>query len=181
MSLNLLVRRLRFLPLGLLWGLVASSLEIYFLTSRRVGFLSSVPDLISAWQAAEMGLVPIIGALAGSCVTSIVSAPALLIRNITSLRWIGNWVIFGAASCAGGGSIFNLLYLWRSIDDFLHFMQVSTWVGEVLASSVYAVIVVMFSFALGILIGITCAVVALLLAPLALLGRSLVLRRTSAA
>ena len=181
MSLNELVRRLRFLPLGLLWGLVASSLLICDLASRSVGFLIIIPDLNAVWRTVELVLVPIIGSLVGSCLTAGVLGTAMLSRDVPSTRWVVNWVKLSSASCAGGASIFILLFLLRALDGHLQWMQVSSWDDWLLYSLTYVVIAVMGSLGFGVVIGFVSAVVALVLAPLSLLGRRLILRHTSAA
>ena len=74
-----------------------------------------------------------------------------------------------------------LLLLLSELNGYLQWMHVSSWDDWLLASSVYVVIAAMGSLGSGILIGIVSAVVALVLAPLSLLGRRLIRRRASVA
>ncbi len=178
---NELASRLRFLPLGLLWGLVAGSLTTYQYISFRNGLFRF--DVSPDWSRVELIFVPIIGAVAGSFLIAILLGSALLNRKSSSIRWLVDWVITGAASCAGGAAVFELIVAVRWTVGLLEWLQ---------TAKSYESPFILFGFALGfvlsggmvalvfaVLMGIVSAMVALSLAPLALLGRRLILRRRS--
>ena len=182
---NELVSRLRFLPLGLLWGLVAGSLTTYQYISFRNGLLRFDVDVSPDWSREELIFVPIIGAVAGSFLIAILLGSALLNRKSSSIRWLVDWVITGAASCAGGAAVFVLTLQVRWTVGLLEWLQTTrsyespfilfgVALISVLSGGVVALVV-------AVLMGIGSAMVALLLAPLALLGRRLILRRTRVA
>ena len=185
---NELVSKLRFVPLGLLWGLVAGSLASYRYISSPYRYISSPSGLLRFdvdvspdWWRLELIFVPIMGAVASSLLIALLLGSALLNRKSSSIRWLVDWVITGAASCAGGAAVFELMLVPAWVDGYLEWMPPRT---------LYAIPIVIFivviyggarSLAFGILIGIESAAVAVLLAPLALLGHRLILRRASAA
>ena len=181
MFLNELVRRLRFLPLGLLWGLVAGSLTSYRYIFAPNGLLGFEYDISPNWWRVELIFLPIIGAMAGSLLIAVLLGSALLNRKLSSIGWLVGWVITGAASCAGGAAIFELIFILGGLDEYLEWMPLTSWYE--IPFFVFAVVLVggAHSLAFGVLIGIESTVVALSSAPLALLGRRLILRRGSVA
>ncbi len=185
-----LVSRLRFLPLGLLWGITAGSLTTYRYISSRNGLLGNGllrfdVDVSSDWSRIELIFVPIIGAVAGSLLIATLLGSALLNRKSSSIRWLVDWVMTGAASCAGGAAVFVLILTVRRILGLLEWMQTmksyespaflfGAVIGAFIAGGVVALVY-------AVLIAIESAVVALVLAPLSLLVRRLILRRTRVA
>ncbi len=177
---NELVSRLRFLPLGLLWGLVAGGLTTFRYISFRKGLFRFDVEVSPDWSRVELIFVPIIGAVAGSFLIAILLGSALLNRKSSSIRWLVDWVITGAASCAGGAAVFVLILQVRWTVELLEWMQARMWyepgffVGAVVGTALGRGL---FALACAVLMGM----VVLLLAPLALLGRRLILRRTRVA
>ncbi len=168
MSFAQLARRLRFLPLGLLWGVVAGGFDSYHILS-----VASADDQVS-W------LVPI-GIIACTCLIATPLGSAMLKRDLSSIRWVVNWMITGVASCGGAIAIFYpALFLWLSLlrPNPSALSSPISFVADVLGGTLFALA---FSLVFGTLIAIESAVVALVLAPFALLGRRLILRRVSAA
>ena len=179
------VGRLRFLPLGVFWGLVAGSLTTFRYISSPIGLLGFDGDAGLNWWKVEQIVVPILGAVAGSLLIAILLGNALLYRNSSSIRWLVDWVITGAASCAGGAAVFRLIFELRRLAKILElFLPTFSYDSP---DFLYAVGVIgvlwggMFVLMSAVLMGIVSAMLALLLAPLALLGRRLILRRTRVA
>lgn len=165
LSLTRLDRRLRFLPLGLLWGVVAAWFHTHHYLSPWDGY-----DQVS-W------LVPV-GTIACACLIGTPVASAMLRQDLSSIRWVVNWVITGVASCVGGIAIFYpALTLWLSLFQPTHFALSSpmSFVANVLFATAIALV---FSLVIGIWIAIESAAVALVLAPVSLLARRLILRRS---
>lgn len=104
MSFARLPHRLKVLPLGLLWGLIAGGLQAYQHISTPIGFLRFDYNLSSEWWRIELVLVPIIGAMAGAFLIAVLVGNNLFGNGISSKRWVADWVFTGAASCAGGAS-----------------------------------------------------------------------------
>ncbi len=182
---NELVGRLRFVPLGLLWGLVAGSISTYLYISFRNGPFRFDVDVILDWSRVEPIFVPIIGAVAGSFLIATLLGSALLTRKSSSFRWLVDWVITGAGSCAGGAAVFVLILHVRWTVGLVEWLQTeysyeSPFIlfGAGLVSILPGV---MFALACAVPMGIVSAMVALPLAPIALLGRRLILRRASTA
>ena len=180
---NELVSRLRFLPVGLLWGLVAGSLMTYQYISFRNGLLRF--DVSPDWSRVELIFVPIIGAVAGSVLIAILLGSALLNRKSSSIRWLVDWVITAAASCAGGAAVFELIVAVRWTVGLLEWLQTSRSYESPFILFGFALVRVLSggvaALVFAVLMSIVSAMVALPLAPLALLGRRLILRRTRVA
>ncbi len=177
---NELVSRLRFLPLGLLWGLVAGSISTYLYISSRNGLHRFDVDVSPDWSRVEPIFVPIIGAVAGSLLIAILSGSALLNRK-SSIRWLVDWVVTGAASCAGGAAVFGLIVSVRWTVGLLEWMQTTQSYESPFILVGFALMGVLSggvaAVAFAVLIGTMSAMLALLLAPLALLGRRLIFRQ----
>ena len=177
---NELVSRLRFLPLGLLWGLVAGSISTYLYISSRNGLHRFDVDVSPDWSRVEPIFVPIIGAVAGSLLIAILSGSALLNRK-SSIRWLVDWVVTGAASCAGGAAVFGLIVSVRWTVGLLEWMQTTQSYESPFILVGFALMGVLSggvaAVAFAVLIGTVSAMLALLLAPLALLGRRLIFRQ----
>ena len=166
MSFTRLNRRLRFFPLGLLWGLVAGWFHAYqalMLVEPSPYFRGIELEKFVSLLIVVMVVVCPIAALLGS---------ALLKRELAARRWIVNWVITALASSAVGVAI-----LWLILLAWL-FLSTPAAVEELVLA---LLALLLFPTGFGILIGIETAVVALLLAPLSLLARRLILRRISTA
>ena len=167
LSLTRLDGRLQFLPLGLLWGVVAAWFHTHHYLSPWDGYDQVI------WR------IPI-GTIACTCLIGTPMASAMLRRELSSIRWVVNWVITGVASCVGGIAIFYLaLFFWVSLLLPTPFALSSpiSFAESVLFGTLIGL---GFSLVIGTLIAIESAVVALLLAPLSLLVRRLILRRRSA-
>ena len=160
MSFTQLDRRLQFLPLGLLWGVVAGGFHTYHIAN-----MGSADDQVN-W------LVPI-GTIACTCPITALLGSAILKRELSSIRWVVNWMITGVASCAGGVAIFHMtgFFLVGLILPFNSTLPSPTY----FVTSVLVAMLIGLGFALiiGTVIAIESAVVALLLAPLSLLVRRL--------
>ena len=91
-SFTRLDRRLQFLPLGLLWGLVASLVHP------------------SGGNAGSTGWA-MMGAMPGAFVIATIVGSAMLKLELTTGRWTVSWVATGIASCVGGVVIFFLVAL----------------------------------------------------------------------
>ena len=159
MSLNNLVRRLSFLPLGLLWGAVAGWFHIHSMLSPWDGY-----------DEVNLLLVPG-GTMACTCLIATFLGSTMLNRELSSIHWIGNWVVTGITSCVGGVVIFYVVL-----------------VSSLPTQGSYPPSVADFVFVLALLsigplieVATGSAVTALLSAPLSLLARWLVLRRTRVA
>ena len=168
MSITQVDNRLKFFPLGLLWGFVAGGFHTYHVLS-----LGSSDDQVN-W------LVPI-GTIACCSLIALPLGSAMLKRELSTIRWVVNWMITGMASSAGGVAIFYPIFFFGdallrptplALSDPIFF------VADLLGGSL--IIGLAFSLVVGTVIGIESAAVALLLAPLSLLGRRLILRRRSA-
>ena len=92
---NELVSKLRFVPLGLLWGLVAGSLASYRYISSPYRYISSPSGLLRFdvdvspdWWRLELIFVPIMGAVASSLLIALLLGSALLNRKSSSIRWL---------------------------------------------------------------------------------------------
>ncbi len=171
-------RRLLFLPLGLLWGLVAGCFQAYQL-------ILVVDDRNIYYRGVEFNeiILPMIMVMVGACPIATLLGSAKMKPELSSIRWTLNWVITAFASSAGGVAIFwMMLIVWRI--SWTAAQQAPIWSNSI--SIVESLALVLLTFLLfptgfGILIGIECAAVALVLAPVSLLGRRLILRRVSAA
>ena len=177
---NELVSRLRFLPLGLLWGLVAGSISTYLYISSRNGLHRFDVDVSPDWSRVEPIFVPIIGAVAGSLLIASLLGSALLNQK-SSIRWLVDWVITAAASCAGGGAVFGLIVSLRWTVGLLEWLQTTRSYESPFILFGFALFGVLSggvaAVAFAVLIGTVSAMLALLLAPLALLGRRLIFRQ----
>ena len=174
MSFTGLNLRLQCLPLGLLWGMVASAFHIYFLFEVNPPYNVAIVrwPLILLMSMTMVGTCPI-ATLLGS---------VLLKRELSSIRWIVHWVMTGVVSCIGGVAIFYLvLALWVVAQGSYPADPV-----ERVGYAGFTILVGMIgwfglSLVFGIAIAIGSTVVALVSAPLSLLGRRLILRRTRVA
>ncbi len=155
---------LKFIPLGLFWGLIAGGFHTY-----HIADMGSVDDQVS-W------IVPVVTVL-GTCLIATPLARVLLTRELSSKRWILNWLITAVASCVGGIAIFyTTLFFLAGLQPTYLYSSPSP--ANLFASLSIAMLMGMgFSLIFGILIGIECAVVALVLAPFSLIARRLILRR----
>ena len=99
MSITQVDNRLKFLPLGLLWGFVAGGFHTYHVLS-----LGSSDDQVN-W------LVPI-GTIACCSLIALPLGSAMLKRELSTIRWVVNWMITGMASSAGGVAIFYPIFFF---------------------------------------------------------------------
>ncbi len=167
MSFAHLDRRLRFLPLGLIWGVVAVAFHTQSILSPRDGC-----DQCS-W------LVPI-GTVACTCLIATPLSSAMLKLEISSIRWVINWVATGIASCIGGVVVFYLtVVLWAVLQWLGPFHSSSSDHPPSVAGLMLFWVWISLGPAMQVATGST--IVALLLAPFSLLGRWLIRRRTCAA
>ena len=166
MPFTQLDRKLQFLPLGLLWGVVAAWFHTHHFLSPWDGY-----DQVS-W------LIPI-GTIACTCLIATPLCSVMLNRELSSIRWVVNWMITGVASCVGGVATFYLiLILWLSLLRPTQFALSSPI--SFAENLLFGMLVALgFSLVIGKLIAMESAVVALLLAPLSLLARRLIHRRRS--
>ncbi len=161
MSFTQLDRRLRFVPLGLLWGVVAVAFHTQSVLSPRDGYDQG------SW------LVPI-GTVACTCLIATLLGSAMLKRELSSIRWVVNWVMTGIASCVGGVVIFYLTFLLLAAWQWPY---PSSWSDLPLSVAGLLLVLAWISLGPAIQVATGSTVVALLSAPLALLGRWLILRR----
>ena len=178
MSFAKLRRRLRFLPLGLLWGVVGGGFHTYVF----VHITDGPPPQFGPTVIGILILVTIIMML-GTCPIATLFGSALLKRDLAARRWIVNWVITAFASSAVGVVIFWLMLLvlgtlWAAAQHVPLFSNSTSTVERLV---LVLLTFLLFPTGLGILIGFATGLVALMLAPLALLGRRLILRRASVA
>ena len=162
--------RLQFLPLGLLWGVIASGFHTYHLL-----FVLDYPladhELKDSWPLIRLVLMM----MAGTCPIATLLGYALLKRELSPIRWIVNWVITGVASVMGGVAIFWLGFaLWMSTQELP-----PAWSNPIYAVGIFLILLWLgASLYFGVVIAIESAVVAILSAPVSLLVRWLILRRT---
>ena len=119
--------------------------------------------------------------MVGTCPIATLLGSIMLTHELSSIRWIFNWVITGVASSAGGVAIFWLIAALLMISQELPPVAFSnlTYVIGIIMWIIFSG--VMGSLFFGILIATESALVALLLAPLSLLVRRFMLRHVSAA
>ena len=168
--------RLKFLPLGLLWGVIGGGFHTYhFATLFDRSPSDSEPEVI--WPLILLMLLMMVG----TCPIAILLGSVMLTHELSSIRWIFNWVITGVASSTGGVAIFWLIAALLMMLQGLHPVAFSN-LGYVIGIIMWVIFSgVMGSLFFGILIAIESALVALLLAPLSLLVRWFMLRHVSAA
>lgn len=164
----------RFLSLGLLWGVVAGAFHIE--NCLRVSDYQSLLD----GDVEVRTVIPlIIVMIVGTCPIAALLGRALLKPDLSSISWSVNWVITGVASSAGGVAIFWLVVL---VWGFAETGQIASSLPDdidIVERLVFEASAWLFaSLGFGILIGVESAVVAVLLAPLSLLARWLIVRRT---
>ena len=156
-----LVRAVRFLPLGVLWGLVAAWFHTHAYLSPWDGY-----DEVD-W------VIPVV-TIAFTCPISTLMGVAMLKRQLPSLHWVANWVITGVASCVGTiGIIYLTLLFW---------VFVLAPPPSSLSNPVHMILGLLLGLALVsmgplIEVGIGSLAVATVTAPLSLLVRWLILRR----
>ena len=147
--------------------------------SLRAGFILTMSSPWGPPMIKSIGWVPI-GTIACCCLIALPLGGAMLKRELSSIRWVVNWMITGVASSAGGVAIFYPIFFFGdallrptplALSDPIFF------VADLLGGTL--IIGLAFSLVVGTVIGIESAAVALLLAPLSLLGRRLILRRRS--
>ena len=166
LSFARLVRGLRFLPLGLLWGLVPGGLHSY-----QVLWLSEPSPLYHGIELWKFVIFLIIGA-AVTCPIATLLFSARLKLGLTSTRWTWEWVITASASSAAGIAILWLIFfVWA-------FLSMPPSVEE-LGSALLALLVI--PIGLGLLIGFESGAMALVLTPVALLARRLIHRQACVA
>lgn len=171
-SFTRLDRRLRFIPLGLFWGLVAGGFNTFH------GLMADDERSVY-YHGVELDelIIPMILVMVGTCPTATLLGSALLKPRLSASSWIVNWVTTGVASSLGGVAIFWLAAAFLGV-----------WTGPppaalsnplyIIGSLMIETLAILIGFLIfGILIVIESAVVALLLAPLSLLGRWLILRQ----
>ena len=113
MLLTRLARRLRFLPLGMFWGVVTAILNVdNFSRIIVAGDIEPVNWLVD-WRS----IVIIVGPAIFACLIAALLGSAILKREFSPILWSANWVVIGVASCVGGfvisGLAFSLLYsIW---------------------------------------------------------------------
>ena len=167
-------RRLRFLPLGLLWGLLGGGLHTYY-------FLYFHPPA----EGDQINWLLLILYIACTCLVATLLSSALLKRELSSIRWVVNWVITGVLSCVGGLAVFyvvlpSLIALYDLVFYWLPFYPRSWYsMPQLFVGIVFAWF--WFVLALGPKIAIASTMAALLSAPVSLVGRRLILSRESVA
>ena len=171
LSFNAVGRRLRFLPLGLFWGLVAGGLNAY-----QVLWLTEPSPLYHGIELEEFVFLSIIGMVV-TCPIATAFCGARLRREHSSTRWTLNWVITAFASSAAAIAIIFLMGSFSAILSLRPDVLFSHPTSDVEAVALAMLVSLFFSAGYGIFVGIECAAVALFLAPLSLLARRLILHR----
>ena len=158
MSVIGLNRRLKFVPLGLLWGVVAGWFHTH--------------SILSPWDSYDQvnWLWPI-GTIACTCLIVTFLGSAMLKRELSSVHWIGNWVVTGITSCVGGVAIFYIVFVSLTPTQGSYPLSVE--------DSIFVLALISMGPVIEVATGST--VMALLSAPLSLLARRLVVRRTRVA
>ena len=176
MSFARLSPRLRFLPLGLLWGVVGGGFHTYLFVHVTDG----PPPQFGPAVIRTLILMTIIMML-GACPIASLFGNALLKRDLTTRRWIVNWVITAFASSAAGVVIFWPMAFVMAVLMTAHQIPLFYNPSFSIAEGVVVVLLtlVFATTGLGVLVGIGSAAVALLMVPLSLLVRRLILRRRS--
>ena len=174
-SFTRLYRALRFIPLGLLWGLVAGAFHTLHMIAvdERNFYFHGV-------EFNDVFLVMMLSVIATGPIATVLGN-TLLKPGLSATTWIGNWVITAVASGVGGVALLCLvIVLWR----------ISMWPPQAVFSDLLTIIIILTLTILAgvvpfiiftILISIELTAVALILAPLSLLIRWLILRRASVA
>ncbi len=110
-----LTLRLRFLPLGIFWGVVTAMLNVdnfsRILITRDIEPVNWLVDLRSIFV--------IVGPAIFACLIATLLGSAILRREFSPILWSVNWVVIGVSSCVGGVAISGLasplLYIiWQS-------------------------------------------------------------------
>ena len=159
MSVAQLHRRLKFAPLGLLWGVVAGWFHTH--------------SILSPWDSYdEVNLLLVVGGtITCTCLIATFLCSTMLSRELSSIHWIGNWVVTGITSCVGGVVIFYVVLISSlptqgshppSVADFI-FVSALISIGPIME------------------VATGSAVMALLSAPLSLVARRLIPHRISTA
>ena len=160
-----LVRGPIFLPLGVLWGLVAAWFHTHAYLSPWDGY-----DDVN-W------LVPI-GTMVFTCPIATLLGVAMLKRELSSVHWVANWVITGVASCVGTIGIIYLTFVFWA---FVLTPPPSSFSNPIVFVGGFLLGLALISMGPLIEVGVGSLAVALVTAPLALLARRLILRRASRA
>ena len=179
LSFPRLDRKLKYIPLGLLWGTVAGGLQAYRYLYTPNGLLNLDYEVSSEWWRVELFFVPIVGAMAGAFLIAVLLGGTLFADGKSSKRWVAAWVFTGALSCAGGAVVSQLVLLLGILDEF--FQRMPAWYEVPIAFVALVLIGGANSLETGVQIGMVSAVVALVLAPFSLLARRLILQRRSLA
>ena len=119
-----------------------------------------------------------------TCPIATLLGSVMLKRELSSMRWTVNWVITAFASSAGGVAIFwTMLIVFGVSQEAAEQHPFSSNPNLSVAEAIGVLLLAWVGACLGfgMLIGIESAAAALLLAPLALLARRFVLRRTRVA
>ncbi len=161
MSFARLPRRLRFLPLGILWSVVAV-------------WVSYLRYALSPVGGYEVNWPVLIAIVACTSLIATFLANVMLRHGLSSIRWVFNWVITGVASCTGAIAILYLTLFFRWA---LQQPAPSSWSGvpDYIWDSILGLLLVSMGPVMMAFIGST--VVALVSAPVALIARRLILRR----
>ncbi len=165
-------RSLPFIPLGLFWGLVAGGFNTFhtlMADDERTVYYHGV-------ELSEL-ILPTLLVMAGTCPTATLLGSALLKPGLSARSWVGAWVQTGVLSSLVGVAIFwmagTLLFLlFQGLPPAALTNPIYT-----LGSLAIATVASLVGFLIfGVLIVVESAVVALVLAPLCLLGRRLIPR-----
>ena len=153
MSFTRLNRRLKFIPLGLLWGVVTGWFHTH--------------SILSPWDSYDEvnWLVPG-GTMACTCLIATFLGSTVLSRELSSIHWIGNWVVTGITSCVGGVAIFYIVLVSLLPTQGSYPLSVE--------DSIFVLALISMGPVIEVATGST--VMALLSAPLSLLARRLVVR-----
>ena len=161
MSFARLPRRLRFLPLGVLWSVVAV-------------WVSYLRYALSPVGGYEVNWPVLIAIVACTSLIATFLASVTLRRGLSSIRWTVNWIITGVASCTGAiASLYLALFFWWALQQ----PAPSSWSGvpDYVWDSILGLALVSMGPVMMAAIG--SSFVALVSAPLSLLARRLILRR----
>ena len=115
-----LARRLRFLPLGIFWGVVTAILNADNFSQIIIAGDIEPVDWLVDWRS----IVIIVGPAVFACLIATLLGSASLRRDISPIQWSVSWVVIGVSSCgasvATSGLAFSLLYnIWQSYYSLL--------------------------------------------------------------
>ena len=121
-----LARRLRFLPLGMFWGVVTAILNVD--NFSRIIVAGDIEPV--NWLVDLRSIFVIVCPAIFACLIAALLGSAILRREFSPILWSVNWVVIGVASCVGGVAISVLasppLYIiWQSFQYPLESLSIS--------------------------------------------------------